>query len=44
MSRGVVQILDEQSTGMLAESLERQRERDQGGLLATRGPDGGARA
>ena len=44
MSRGVVQILDEQSTGMLAESLERQRERDQGGLLATRGPDGAARA
>jgi biopolymer transport protein ExbB len=25
MSRGVVQILDEQSTGLLAEMLERQR-------------------
>jgi biopolymer transport protein ExbB len=35
MSRGVVQILDEQSTGMLAESLERLRERDEGGLLGT---------
>jgi biopolymer transport protein ExbB len=44
MSRGVVQILDEQSTGMLAESLERQREREQGGLLATRAPDGAAHA
>jgi hypothetical protein len=26
MSRQMVQILDEQSTGMLAESLERKRE------------------
>jgi biopolymer transport protein ExbB len=33
MSRSVVQILDEQSTGMLAESLERVRQRDEGGLL-----------
>jgi biopolymer transport protein ExbB len=37
MSRGVVQILDEQSTGMLAESLERVRDRDEGGLLGKRG-------
>jgi biopolymer transport protein ExbB len=36
MSRGVVQILDEQSTGMLAESLERVRERHEGGLLGKR--------
>ncbi len=36
MSRGVVQILDEQSTGLLAESLERTRERDEGGLLGNR--------
>ena len=35
MSRSVVQILDEQSTGLLAESLERTRERDEGGLLGT---------
>jgi biopolymer transport protein ExbB len=33
MSRGVVQILDEQSTGLLAESLERVREGDEGGLV-----------
>jgi biopolymer transport protein ExbB len=36
MSRGVVQILDEQSTGLLAESLERTREREEGGLLGNR--------
>ena len=30
LSRGVVQILDEQSTGLLAESLERHREVQQG--------------
>jgi biopolymer transport protein ExbB len=39
MSRQVVQILDEQSTGLLAESLERNRERDEdggGGLLGGR--------
>ena len=40
MSRGVVQILDEQSTGMLAESLERVRERDEGGLLGRRAREG----
>ena len=28
MSRSVVQILDEQSTGMLAESIERAKERE----------------
>jgi biopolymer transport protein ExbB len=45
MSRGVVQILDEQSTGMLAESLERLRERDAGGLRAApRAPGDGPRA
>jgi biopolymer transport protein ExbB len=33
MSRQVVQILDEQSTGLLAESLERARERAAAGLL-----------
>jgi biopolymer transport protein ExbB len=33
MSRGVVQILDEQSTGMLAESLERAKQREEGGGL-----------
>ena len=44
MSRGVVQILDEQSTGMLAESLERARERDEGGLLGKRGREGDRRA
>ncbi|HVN39773.1 MAG TPA: MotA/TolQ/ExbB proton channel family protein [Myxococcota bacterium] len=38
MSRNVVQILDEQSTGMLAESLERAKEREEGGLLGGRGP------
>jgi biopolymer transport protein ExbB len=43
MSRGVVQILDEQSTGMLAESLERVRERDEGGLLGKRVREGGTR-
>jgi biopolymer transport protein ExbB len=40
MSRAVVQILDEQSTGLLAESLERARERDEGGLLGKRGREG----
>jgi biopolymer transport protein ExbB len=40
MSRGVVQILDEQSTGMLAESLERVRERHEGGLLGGRARGG----
>jgi biopolymer transport protein ExbB len=41
MSRGVVQILDEQSTGMLAESLEKLREREEGGLLGrARGREG----
>jgi biopolymer transport protein ExbB len=40
MSRGVVQILDEQSTGLLAESLERTREREEGGLLGKRGREG----
>jgi biopolymer transport protein ExbB len=44
LSRHVVQILDEQSTGMLAESLERARERDEGGLLGTRGREGDRRA
>ena len=44
MSRAVVQILDEQSTGMLAESLERARERDEGGLLGKRGREGDRRA
>jgi biopolymer transport protein ExbB len=44
MSRSVVQILDEQSTGMLAESLERARERDEGGLLGKRGREGDRRA
>jgi biopolymer transport protein ExbB len=43
MSRGVLQILDEQSTGMLAQSLERLRERDEGGLLGRRGRDDGER-
>jgi biopolymer transport protein ExbB len=43
MSRGVVQILDEQSTGLLAESLERVRERDEGGLLGERGRAGAKR-
>ena len=42
MSRQVVQILDEQSTGMLAESIERAREREEGGLLGTRGRPGPA--
>jgi biopolymer transport protein ExbB len=41
MSRTVVQILDEQSTGMLAQNLERQRERHEGGLLGRgRAPNG----
>jgi biopolymer transport protein ExbB len=40
MSRSVVQILDEQSTGMLAESLERVRERNEGGLLGNRTREG----
>ena len=40
MSRNVVQILDEQSTGMLAESLERAKEREEGGLLGTQGRPG----
>jgi biopolymer transport protein ExbB len=31
MSRQVVQILDEQSTGLLAESLERAKQREEGG-------------
>jgi biopolymer transport protein ExbB len=31
LSRSVVQILDEQSTGLLAESLERNRENGGGG-------------
>jgi biopolymer transport protein ExbB len=38
MSRSLVQILDEQSTGLLAESLEKTREREEGGLLGRRGP------
>jgi biopolymer transport protein ExbB len=36
MSRSLVQILDEQSTGMLAENLERTRQRQEGGLLGNR--------
>jgi len=40
MSRQVVQILDEQSTGLLAESLERNRDRDAGGLLGGRRREG----
>jgi len=40
MSRHVVQILDEQSTGLLAESIERAREREEGGLLGTSGRRG----
>jgi biopolymer transport protein ExbB len=44
MSRQVVQILDEQSTGMLAESLERARDREEGGLLGARGHGGPAHA
>jgi biopolymer transport protein ExbB len=36
MSRTMVQILDEQSTGMLAEQLERAKEREEGGLLGPR--------
>jgi len=40
MSRSMVQILDEQSTGMLAESIERAKEREEGGLLGSRGPGG----
>jgi biopolymer transport protein ExbB len=39
MSRSMVQILDEQSTGMLAESLERAKEREEGGLLGGRRPE-----
>jgi biopolymer transport protein ExbB len=38
MSRQVVQILDEQSTGLLAESLERARDAEAGGLLGRPGP------
>ena len=41
MSRSVVQILDEQSTGMLAESLEREKERHEGGGGGLLGPRGG---
>jgi biopolymer transport protein ExbB len=41
MSRSVVQILDEQSTGMLAESLEREKERQEGGGGLLGGPRGG---
>jgi biopolymer transport protein ExbB len=37
MSRSLVQILDEQSTGLLAESLEKNRERAGGGLLGAHG-------
>jgi biopolymer transport protein ExbB len=37
MSRSLVQILDEQSTGLLAESLEKNRERAEGGLLGGHG-------
>jgi biopolymer transport protein ExbB len=37
MSRQVVQILDEQSTGLLAESLERARDVEAGGLLGRKG-------
>jgi biopolymer transport protein ExbB len=40
MSRQVVQILDEQSTGLLAESLERARDAEGGGLLGNRGREG----
>jgi biopolymer transport protein ExbB len=43
MSRSVVQILDEQSTGMLAENLERTRERHEGGLLGSHAREGGTR-
>jgi biopolymer transport protein ExbB len=38
MSKSVVQILDEQSTGMLAESLEREKERLESGGGLLRGP------
>jgi biopolymer transport protein ExbB len=44
MSRQVVQILDEQSTGLLAESLERARERAAGGLLGGHGRGDPSRA
>jgi biopolymer transport protein ExbB len=44
MSKSVVQILDEQSTGMLAESLEREKERQEGGGGLLGGPRGGHRA
>jgi biopolymer transport protein ExbB len=37
MSRSLVQILDEQSTGLLAESLEKNRVRAEGGLLGAHG-------
>ena len=40
MSRQVVQILDEQSTGLLAESLERARDAGGGGRLGRRGGEG----
>ncbi len=43
MSRQVVQILDEQSTGLLAESLERNRDREGGGLLGGRPREGAPR-
>jgi biopolymer transport protein ExbB len=43
MSRQVVQILDEQSTGLLAESLERARDAEAGGLLGRRGREGNPR-
>jgi biopolymer transport protein ExbB len=43
MSRSVVQILDEQSTGLLAESLERTKEREEGGLLGPHAREGAKR-
>jgi biopolymer transport protein ExbB len=44
MSRALVQILDEQSTGLLAESLERAREREGEALLGGRDREGTRRA
>jgi biopolymer transport protein ExbB len=45
MSRSVVQILDEQSTGMLAESIEREKARhEDGGGLGLGGGRGPNRA
>jgi biopolymer transport protein ExbB len=41
MSRQVIQVLDEQSTGMLAESLERKRD-EAGGRPGVRGSEGRA--